>query len=375
MSTMDTSGRIETANIDPRARAVESRDAGSRATADGVRARKRAALGLSPNRPTAQSRVARPPDPAQRSWAVVLLPIGLLGIIGVTLLLMFEADYRPVALQLQPDWSWARLAPADSPLETPGAQIGSSPSSVEAEPVTGPLLDTSSPGGTGSAAPAVDVATENQAGQVWPGGVLTPHLRLTDNFSGPETVFSVQRQAGQWHTEHLPHLASYRMEVWPHHLVWSLLESEAGLLHNDQAYRVQAAATVAGHTPGGYAGLIARVDEGRQLILFAVDGKGRYSIQHLRDGLPQIAIPWTAADALNPAGTGNVLTIEDEGETMRFFANQLPLYQMRTADWQPGLFGIAAGARGEGVAEIRFEWFQLYELTEREELLERSGTP
>lgn len=334
---------------------------------DEVRARKRAALGLSPHRPTAKAGVERPPDPARATWATSLLPLGLVLIIALTLFLMFGAGSRLASLHLQPDWSWARLAPPDSPLDVETSEL---------------------PAGNFSQVPAASngstagniLSTNNAAAPRDSEGLLiaeanAPRLRLADNFSRDESIFAARDAAGQWRTEHIPHQGIYRMEVWPTHVVWSLLDPtwlRAASLAQDGSrargdngrtgYRMQAAATIAPHTSWGYAGLVARVQEERQLILFLVDGQGQFRVQHMRDGITRVVVPWTAVDALNSAGTGNVLTVEDDGQTMRFFANHLPLFQMRVDEWAPGQVGIAAGAREQGVSEIRFEWFQLYEL-------------
>jgi hypothetical protein len=197
-----------------------------------------------------------------------------------------------------------------------------------------------------------------------------PRLRLSENFAGEESIFAATAMPDQWHAEHISEQAIYRMEVWPTYVAWSLLD-RTQMAQSDDApvgYRIQAAATVASHTPWGYAGLVARVHEDQQLILLAVDGQGRFSIQQVRDGVAAMVVPWTPADALNPAGTGNVVAIEEDGETMRFFGNQFPLFQMRVNDWAPGQLGIAAGALREDVGEIHIEWFQLYDFWPATEL-------
>ncbi|MEX1020997.1 MAG: hypothetical protein WDZ49_15140 [Litorilinea sp.] len=376
-------------------------------SATDLRARKRAELGLSPQRPTAKNRVARPPASAQRSWLVYLLPGAVILIMAITIVLILREemlrqetlgiDTRAnglAGLNWQSDWSWARLAPPDSPLadepdNLPQAQ-NSSTAAVTSDATSAPRSASATSASATSASATSASATSASGSAIVhtgvdaSGGRLThaiPHLLVADNFSQPTPIFAGRDVAGQWRMEHIPHKAIYRMEVWPGHVAWSLLDpatltagmarsaninatgnapANAASADHPVPQRMQTAAAVAAHTPWGYAGLVTRVAEGRQLVLFAVDGHRRYTVQIMRAGVPEVAVPWTAVDALNPAGTSNVLTIEDDGTTLRFFGNQFPLYQMDVAAWETGSLGIAAGALREGVGEARFEWFQLY---------------
>lgn len=355
-----------------------------------MRARKRAELGLSPQRPTAKRQVLRPPDSRARSWTLYLLPVGLVAVMGITLFLMLGAGSRLAGIEIQSDWSWARLTPPESPLERPQFILAPHAARNQSAPTPAAGGVQSSFAGNIPASTAGNVTGGNVTGGNVTGGNFTggdvdtpavaPRLLVADNFSQSPSIFAQQAVAGRWRTEHIARQAIYRMEVWPGHVAWSLLDLPAMSAPDAQgagltgfniagdnvagngiaAHRMQTATAIAAHTPWAYAGLAARVDAGRQLILFIVDGRGRYSIQLLRAGVPEVAVPWTPVDVLNPAGTGNVLMLEDDGATVRFFGNQYPLYQLNVAEWEPGQIGIAAGALREGVGEARFEWFQLY---------------
>ena len=51
-------------------------------------------------------------------------------------------------------------------------------------------------------------------------------LLLADDFSKAETSFPWATSSGQWRIEHQPTNSTYRMEVWPNRIVWSLLGVE-----------------------------------------------------------------------------------------------------------------------------------------------------
>jgi hypothetical protein len=116
-------------------------------------------------------------------------------------------------------------------------------------------------------------------------------------------------------------------------------------------------------TPGGYAALIVRYQDERHFYLLAVDGNGRYQIQQ-QDGNDVINVqPWVMAPFLNRAGSANLLTIEDDGVRVRFYGNNMLIAELENPAYPLGFVGLAGGALGQTVAEIHFDWFQLYDAT------------
>lgn len=269
-------------------------------------ARKRVAVGLSPRRPTAKAAPQRPPDVKPSPVAPVLLVLALAAVVVVTALLV-----------------WASLEPGRFAWLTGRTTL--------AEPVA-------------AEAPA-DPAT------------LRYVLRLGDDFSSPQSVLRQGSLAGEWQIELLPEQSVLRMAVWPNRLAFSLLAADDLV-----TYRLQTSVALDSAATEGYAGLMVRYRAQQGFVLFAVDGRGQYSVQaDGRDGLSVIQ-PWTPAPVLHPAPSTNLLTVEDRGDRIEFYANQSLLYVYPTGSNPGGFVGVAAGTNGPEVAEARFDWLQLYDI-------------
>jgi hypothetical protein len=179
---------------------------------------------------------------------------------------------------------------------------------------------------------------------------------LADDFSQGNSPLMQGSRPNEWRTELVPADSVYAIEVSPNHLAWSLL-GVTGL----QRYRLQTSVLVNDQTPGGYAALIMRYQDERHFYLLSVDGSGRYQIQQ-QDGDDVITIqPWVPVPFLNRAGSANLLMIEDEGSRVLFYGNGMLIAELTELVYPEGFVGLAGGAQGESVAEIQFDWFQLYE--------------
>ncbi|MCC6454314.1 MAG: hypothetical protein IT328_05180 [Caldilineaceae bacterium] len=272
-----------------------------------LRARKRMEVGLAPTRPTAKAIPLRPPDYQALPLPPVLLALFLVGIVLVTAVLL--------AANLSgglPSWwpTWTGLAAT----------------------------------GNSSTAPPVNLPAQDYA------------LRLADDFSQSNSPLMQGSRPNEWRTELLPAESVYAIEVSPNHLAWSLLG-----LTDLQGYRLQTSVLVSDQTPGGYAGLIIRYQDERHFYLLSVDGNGRYQIQQ-QDGDEVITVqPWVMAPFLNRAGSANLLTIEDDGSRVLFYGNNMLVAEISAPAYPLGFVGLAGGAQGQAVADIRFDWFQLYD--------------
>lgn len=278
-----------------------------------VRARKRMEVGLAPVRPTAKAAPLRPPD----YQALPLPPVVLALFLVVVILVMVVLLAANLSGGL-PTWlpTWAGVAATES----------RSP-----DPVT-------------------TLPEQNYT------------LRLADDFSQSNSPLSQGSRPGEWRTELLPAESVYRMEVFPNHLAWSLLG-----LTDLQGYRLQSSVQVNRDTPGGYAGLIVRYQDERHFYILSVDGNGRYQIQQQNGDKTVTVQPWVMAPFLNRAGSANLLTIEDDGERILFYGNNMLIAELNDPVYPPGYVGLAGGAQGKSVAEINFDWFQLYDaVTEAE---------
>jgi len=300
---MSTASSTSDSAVPPHAESVVAQDDG---------ARKRVELGLSPRRPTAKALPQRPPRQNDFPAPPAALPALLSMIVLATVFLVLANMW-----DLFPSWWHAPRIVADS--------VRSVTSSV-----TTPIAD--------------------------PVQIAGYRLLLADDFSKAETSFSVGDQPGQWRIEHQPTNSTYRMEIWPNRIVWSLLGVE-----DPSAHRVQASAIVATHTPWGYAGVVDRYVDAGNFYLFLVDGEGRFAVQMQKDGELATLQPWTKANFLNLAGSTNTLTVDDDGRTLRFYGNGMLLFE-GPAGIDVGGVGLVGGAQDAGAAEIRFDWLQLYDL-------------
>ena len=272
-----------------------------------VRARKRMEVGLAPNRPTAKAALVRPPDNQPLPVPPVALALLLVAVVLVTVVLL--------AVNLSgglPDWwpTWTTLSPT--------AERSPAPTSS------------------------------------WPEQDYT--LRITDDFSQISSPLKQGSVPNQWRTELRPVESVYLIEVSPNHLAWSLLG-----MADLQGYRLQTSMLVDGDTPGGYGGLVVRYRDERHFYLFSVDGNGRYQIRQQNGDDAVTVQPWVMAPFLNRAGSANVLTIEDDGQRVLFYGNNMLIAELEDPAYPLGYVGLAGGALGQAEAEIRFDWFQLYD--------------
>jgi hypothetical protein len=272
-----------------------------------LRARKRMEVGLAPSRPTAKAIPLRPPDIQTLPLPPVALALILVGVVLVTAALLV-ANLGGVL----PDWlpTWTGVSTTENRLSTTG------------------------------------VTVPNQEYV----------LRLADDFSQSTSPLVQGNRPNEWHIELMPAESVYHIEVWPNHLAWSLLG-----LTDLQEYRLQTSVLVNEQTPGGYAGLIVRYQDERHFYLLAVDGTGRYQIQQQNGDEVILVQPWVMAPFLNHAGSANLLSIEDDGNRILFYGNNMLIAELSDPSYPPGSVGLAGGAQGQAMAEIHFDWFQLYE--------------
>ena len=266
---------------------------------DDARARKRAAIGLAPQRPTAKAAPQRPPrtdDPRGCLWSAVLAVTAL---VVVTLLL-----------------------------------------------VTARMLD----------APTNWPAVRSQLAG-WLGAPTPSRLLWADEFSHPDGLLPPNIQTDQWSLQAEPNAGVYQIQVYPSRLAWSTV-GVAGL----RDVYVEAGFTVADETPTTVAGLIARYRDQNNFYLFAIDGEGQFQVQWLEEGALQALTPWLPDMAVNPAGEANILALEDDGESIRFFVNGLLFFVLAEPQLPPGDVGVFGAAPTASMGEAQVDWLHLYAL-------------
>jgi hypothetical protein len=278
--------------------------------------RKRVELGLSPRRPTAKPVTHRPPDTRTVPLPPTLLILLLNGVVLVTLLLVL------VTVESTPAWL----------------------QSVR-------NLFTQKPVIAFSGATSILTTTALQL----PSSMT---LHISENFSSDSVLFTTSEQPGQWRMGPAQDGFSYQIMAWPNRLAWSVLLLKMPQL---QSYVVQSAITVDSSTSEGYGGVIARFSDPENFIFFVVNGKGEYQVQVQEAGELSELTVWTPSPFLHPAGNTNIIAVEDTGTEIRFIANQILLFSAPGVRIPQGDVGLVGGARAEGIAEVRFGWFQLLE--------------
>ncbi|MEZ4708586.1 MAG: hypothetical protein R3A44_15360 [Caldilineaceae bacterium] len=186
-------------------------------------------------------------------------------------------------------------------------------------------------------------------------------LVLDDDFSRPLAPLAEVETPERWLTGFVIDQNLYRMRVWRGFTAWSRL-------HFAQAapFRLEADSVVAQETQRGYAGFLDRYYDDANYMLFAVDGEGRFSIMRRQSGVWNTLQPWTDSSAIRLAGEHNVLALEDDGQQIRFWCNDVLLFEMLAEPNMPlGDVALIAGSKtssSSDVAEINYYWLKLYEL-------------
>lgn len=284
---------------------------------DEERARKRAEIGLSPNRPTARDDLHRPPVEApppdgSMRWLAWLLG----GIVLATLLLVLAKT-------------------SGAPTYWPSVRAQSS-AWLRGE-------------GSG-------VFTTHDT------SLTAPYRRLTAlDFSAGAAGLAEEELPNQHQIYADPTQDAYHMRVWPGSLAWSVLGDVC-----PGPSRVETSAQVLATSPDGYAGLLGRFQNARNFYLFAVNGEGEYRVTLLVDGQWRTLQPWAASPVLSRAGVENVLVLTDDGQTLSFYSNESLLHTLDTLDLPAGDTGLAGGAVSE-IADITFDWLRLYDLSCQEQ--------
>lgn len=177
---------------------------------------------------------------------------------------------------------------------------------------------------------------------------------LRSDFSSDEGPLVRDFQPRKWSMGAVKEDGVYRIRMSPSVIAWSTLG--AG---NLQGFRFASNFQVSSETPWGYAGLMGRYTNDRNLYLVEVDGEGRYRFQVQSEGEWTTLQDWTTSDLLQPAGAWNELTIADDGGTVTVEANGQELFRTQAVWLAAGDAGVVAGSLQPAVAEANFDWIAL----------------
>lgn len=274
---------------------------------DDASAVKRRELGLTPHRPTAKAAPMRPPKRLLTEPQTRLLAVQIVAIAAVTALLILAKLVNSPTNWAQVRANVSRLSPFASP------------------------------------------------SQMAPGELSEQYrLLLEDDFSSGTPILVESSVPGQYVIGHVAADGVYRMRVWPNSLAWSSLGETC-----KTPIVLTTVAAVAAETPFGYAALLGRYRDTASFYLFAIDGQGQYAVRLRKDDQWITLRDWTPLLTLQRAGTANSLMLEDDGESLRFQANEELLFETSEPQLPFGGTGLAGGAQSE-FSEINFDQFQLY---------------
>ncbi|MEZ4729848.1 MAG: hypothetical protein R3E79_22175 [Caldilineaceae bacterium] len=269
-------------------------------------AQKRVAIGLSPRRPTARATVQRPPralfGPGQQ-WLLVGLVTALM--MATVLLIIAKVTGAPTT------WPQVRMQLA-------ALLLGQSASTAPARAPTYPL-------------------------------------RLEESFTTETGVLAGNQQPGQWTLAVMADQGVYQFQLWPGRLAWSTLA-----LDDLSTYWLEASFTIADLMPDGYTGFLGRYQDAENFYLFVIDGTGHYQVLRWQDGALTTLQPWNSSPVLNQAGYENLLALADDGQTLRFYANDQLLFTVEAPVLPAGATGLVGGAGERTMAKISVDWLRLY---------------
>lgn len=276
---------------------------------DDTRARKREAIGLAPQRPTAQQTVQRPPEArtVYSNWWLVFFLLLLLGGVGLILAGQYLQQGTP-AMTL---------------------------------PNLGSLL---APGRASSSLPDYALTA--------PGYTLWMH----DDFAGGSPYVQDHIVPELMAATVLPDEGIYRMQAWPGHIGWTLYQSQ-----DLPSNRIEASATIDPATPDATVGVLGRFVDERNFYLFTVNGAGEIAGYVWIDGQRYVLQTPATSPLVYAAGKENRLSLEDDGDQLRFYVNQALMGRI-SPELPPKRAGIAVTATGEKPGSVDFNWVAIYEV-------------
>ena len=102
-----------------------------------------------------------------------------------------------------------------------------------------------------------------------------------------------------------------------------------------------------------------RYQNDQNFYLFVVDGRGKYQVQAQEQGNWRTLQPWSDNPLLATVGGENLLGVEDDGQSLRFFIGPELLYSTDDLRLPVGDVGLLAGSRSQGTARALYDWVRI----------------
>lgn len=182
-------------------------------------------------------------------------------------------------------------------------------------------------------------------------------LLLQDDFVQPVLGLSPEVVTQNWSMGYVGDLYQIRIDQ-PGVLAWTTLgQIDLG------GYRFESAQMLTGsagdNSAWGYAGLLVRYQNDQNFYIFVVDGRGKYQVQVQEQGNWRTLQPWTDSALLAPVGDENLLSIEDDGRSLRFYVGAELLFTLDDLRLPVGDVGLLAGSRSQGTAQVLYDWVRV----------------
>ncbi len=117
-------------------------------------------------------------------------------------------------------------------------------------------------------------------------------------------------------------------------------------------------------SPEGAYGIAFNYRDQEHYNVFAVDGRGRYSIWVRDNGawreLRETEENWTAHPAINPIGERNALTLDIMGSFFTGYVNGQQVVRVSDDTFSNGNIGIYLATHSEGVTSVLVDYYQTY---------------
>ena len=111
-------------------------------------------------------------------------------------------------------------------------------------------------------------------------------------------------------------------------------------------------------------GLAFRMTDSDNFYAYFISGNGYWNLSKFEDGQWITLSDWTATDAIAPVGEVNRLGVLADGDLLTLFVNGLQVGQVNDGTFTEGAIALLAGTFDEPGADIAFDNFTFWELTE-----------
>ena len=189
------------------------------------------------------------------------------------------------------------------------------------------------------------------------GGAVPGEVQLLRyDFDQPVPTMAQHNEPGAWAMGFVE--GRYRIRsVTSNALVYTTLG-----LYTPDPHRLETEVTISAETPWGFAGIMARVQNGENFYLFQIDGTGQFKVSLLVDGTPKTLSGELTPSPVQVAGRPNLLGVSDDGESLTFTVNGVTVAHLTDIALPTGDLALVGGSKEEPGSEADFDWVAVYQI-------------